>query len=225
MTLTSIQSELLIQELQKAWSGLHLFNRPYFSSLLSGKMKKGAFILSQQAFYHAVSYFSKPMCLLASRIDSAHARMQIIENLYEEHGEMKMEAFHESTFKQWLQELSPGAEENLPLVPCVDSFNSTLLGICQGAPVEKGVCSLGTIEYMFSNISKYIAETTVQLQWISRKNLVHYDLHADLDIKHSRDFFEIIDKLQQPNMASCIEGIHLGIFMFSRLYDDLHDLH
>lgn len=217
-------SETLILEAKKRWDDLNLFKRPYFSSLLNGKMTKEHFIHTQKAFYHAVSYFSRPMCLLASRIPSTSARMDLIENIYEEHGEMDPESFHENTFKKWLQRLQPGSEMELPLVPCIDSFNSALMGVSQTDPVEKGICCLGIIEYMFSHISKLLAESVVQLHWISHQNLIHYNLHADLDIKHAQDLFEIVDKLPNSNIDSCLEGIRLGSFIFARLFDDLFQL-
>ena len=217
-------SEALILEAQKTWIDLNLFKKPYFSSLLNGKMTKEHFIHTQKAFYHAVSYFSRPMCLLASRINSTSARMDLIENIYEEHGEMDPESFHENTFKKWLQRLQPGSEIDLPLAPCIDSFNSALMGVCQADPAEKGICCLGMIEYMFSHISKMIAESVVQLHWISHQNLIHYNLHATLDIKHAQDLFEIVNKLPNSNIDTCLEGLKLGAFIFSRLFDDLFHL-
>lgn len=217
-------SEALIREAQQTWADLNLFKSPYFSSLLNGKMTKEHFIHTQKAFYHAVSYFSRPMCLLASRINSTSARMELIENIYEEHGEMDPESFHENTFKKWLQRLQSGSEIDLPLAPCIDSFNSALIGVCQADPVEKGICCLGIIEYMFSHISKTIAESVVQLNWISHQNLIHYNLHADLDVKHAQDLFEIVNKLPNSNLNTCFEGIRLGSFIFARLFDDLFQL-
>lgn len=224
MTTTQNSSEALILEAQKTWADLNLFKSPYFSSLLNGKMTKEHFVHTQKAFYHAVSYFSRPMCLLASRITSTSARMDLIENIYEEHGEMDPESFHENTFKKWLQRLQHGSEIDLPFAPCIDSFNSALMGACQTDLVEKGICCLGIIEYMFSHISKTIAESVVQLNWISHQNLIHYNLHADLDVKHAQDLFEIVDKLPNSNIGLCLEGIRLGAFIFARLFDDLFEL-
>ncbi len=224
MTTTQKPSEALILEAQKTWADLNLFKSLYFSSLLNGKMTKEHFVHTQKAFYHAVSYFSRPMCLLASRINSTSARMDLIENIYEEHGEMDPESFHENTFKKWLQRLQAGSEIDLPLASCTDSFNSALMGVCQTDPVEKGICCLGIIEYMFSHISKTIAESVVQLNWISNQNLIHYNLHADLDVKHAQDLFEIVNKLPNSNIDFCLEGIRLGAFIFARLFDDLFKL-
>ncbi len=223
------QSELLIKEAERLWDQLKLFDTSYFSSLENrkGNVDRKHFFASQQHFINAVAYFSRPMSVLASRIDSTQARLQIIENIYEEHGEMHEESFHVNTFKKWLGQLNPNAskiEKNFPLEPCVDAFNSALMGTCQSSPIEKGICCLGIIEYMFSYISKFIATAVVDLGWISSENLIHYNLHAELDIKHSKDLFEIIDKISQPNISQCMEGIHLGAFIFSRLYSDLANL-
>lgn len=219
------QSNVLIQEAHKTWTHLDILSSVYFSSLISGKMEKDHFIRTQQAFYHAVSYFSRPMCLLASRMNSTFARMDLIENIYEEHGELHPEGFHEITFKTWLQRLEAGAERDLSLSPCIDAFNSALMGVCQEAPVEKGICCLGMIEYMFSYISQTIAEAVAMREWISPENLIHYNVHASLDVKHAQDLFDIVNKLPHHNKALCLEGIELGAFIFSRLFDDLYRMH
>ena len=218
------KSTLLMEHAEHLWNQLNLFETPYFSSLENGTMGREDFITSQQAFFYAVSYFSRPMSALACRIDSTCARVQLVENIYEEHGEINEELFHETTFKRFLDLLnseSSKIEKDIPLEPCVDAFNSALMGVCQSAPVEKGICCLGMIEYMFAFISKFIAETIVDHGWISSENLIHYNLHAELDIKHSRDLFEIIDKIPETRINICKEGIRLGAFIFCKLYDDL----
>lgn len=219
---TILKSKQIIKAAEDLWCQINLFESPYFYNLKNKTTPKHLFVESQCAFLHAVTYFSRPMSALASRIDSTQARLHLIENIYEEHGEMKEEFFHENTFIKWLHQLNPEtAEIEFPLKPCVDAFNAALMGTCQTAPIEKGICCLGMIEFMFAYISKFIANATVNLKWIRLENLIHYNLHADLDIKHSRELFEIIDKIPQPNSDLCMEGLQLGAFIFYRLYDDL----
>lgn len=221
---TKRHSNLLWNEAIQIWEDLDLFQMEYFSDLENGKISLEDFFQTQMAFYHAVSYFSKPMSALASRIEHTCARRKLVENIYEEHGEMKKELFHENTFEKWLQRLKPDAQVNkrsIPLIPCVDAFNKTLIGVCQIDPVEKGICCLGMIEFMFSYISKCIAESVVKNGWIEKEDLIHYDLHADLDVQHAKDLFEITDKIADPNLKICREGMRLGAFIFKRLYLDL----
>jgi hypothetical protein len=54
--------------------------------------------------------------------------------------------------------------------------------------------------------------------------LIHYNLHADLDVKHAQDLFEIVNKLANSDIGFCLEGIRLGAFIFARLFDDLFKL-
>lgn len=217
-------SERLFNEVEKLWTELNLFKTPYFLSLTDGSMSKREFIKSQKAFHLAVSYFSKPMLILASRIHSSHTRLQIIENIYEEHGEMNENEFHENTFQEWLHRLEPDhkdAEEipnNLPS----SAFNAALTGTCFSDSVEKGACCLGVIEFMFFHISKFIADAVVYRGWLSKDQLIHYNLHADLDMKHSKDLLEVVDKLPVHHINDCLEGVKFGSFIFCRLYEDLY---
>ncbi len=219
-------SEELIALADQNWKDLNLFSQRYFSTLSQKQMPLGAFLRSQEAFFFAVRCFSRSLSILASRIEVPKARLKLVENIYEEHGEMDLDASHEATFKTWLSRLNGGKKYcsvYLNLLPCVDAFNLTLFGACQFEVVEKGLACLGTIEYMFSFISKFIAESVVTNGWLREEELIHYNLHADLDIQHSKDLFDALDKIKGANLDKAKEGVALGVFIFSRLYQDLYE--
>jgi len=189
-------------------------------------MDKEVFKKAQSQFFFAVDYFSRPMAALVARLPLHSDRIDIIENIVEEHGNFCKEKYHANSFKAFLQTLGKTKEELDVLSPSavVNMFNYTLMGICaQEDPLIAIACN-GIIEYAFSDISALLAEKVVERKWVTKDKLVHYNLHADLDKKHAEEFFKIIepsmdDKEKQDKI---IIGLKLGVYIFNRLYEDLY---
>src|SRR5438445_12399406 len=78
---------------------------PYFTALYNGQMSKEDFCKSQEEFYFAVAFFSRPMAQLISRISNPHKRIDILHNIVEEHGDFNPDKFHQTTFQQFLKTL------------------------------------------------------------------------------------------------------------------------
>ena len=77
---------------------------------------------------------------------------------------------------------------------------------------------------MFSDISAWIGQETVKNEWLTEENLIHYKLHQELDIKHSDDFFRIIETPFQKsadNRYLIEQGLRLGATLFDNLYRGL----
>ena len=60
---------------------------PYFTALHDGSFEREDFIETQIQFYMAVIFFSRPMAAVAARIPSAERRVEVVRNIWEEHGE------------------------------------------------------------------------------------------------------------------------------------------
>ncbi len=199
-----------------------ILQNSFFTALQNGKMSKEQFIATQQQFYYAVAYFSRPMARLISRMDDPMQRLDILHNIVEEHGEFNPTHFHANTFKKLLTSLGCGipAEPG----PVVTAFNTALMGICTDFPTAVGIACLGSIEYAFSDISAYIGKCVVERRFIEKKNLIHYNLHAALDKEHSQEFFLLLEEAQEnPEMqAQTALGLQTGIYIFNRLYEDLY---
>ncbi len=196
----------------------------YLILLENGEMSLEAFKISQEQFYHAVNFFPRPMAALIARIPSARARMDILHNLVEEHGEFNEQAFHCTTFKRFLASLE-GSEDCQPtplISPAVHAFNNVLMGTCALDELETAIACMGMIEFTFAQISARIAEAVVQRGWVQANKLVHYKLHAKIDERHADDFFAVIEESFCTERRLPIEqGIKLGLHIFHRLYDEL----
>lgn len=198
-----------------------IMNSPYFQNLASGKMSQQEFRKSQEQFYFAVAFFSRPMAALISRISDPFLRLDILHNIVEEHGDFDSEKFHKTTFEKFLKTLGSSVDTLIQSQPGseVHAFNSALMGVCMADPVETAIACNGVIEYCFATISALIGKACIANGWIKEGELVHYCLHAELDIRHSQEFFQLLEPhLQNPDKRRDIEaGLELGVHLFDRL--------
>src|SRR5436190_13249055 len=166
---------------------------PYLQTLEDGSMTLEGFRRSQEQFFFAVSFFPRPMSALVGRIPNPKARLNILHNLVEEHGEFDEKCFHHTTFKSFLCSIGSDPEkvEAGALSPALRAFNSVLTCACVLDELEVGVACMGIIEYAFAGISEIIGTAVVKKGWVSRENLVHYALHAEIDERHAEEFFAV----------------------------------
>lgn len=200
---------------------------PYFTALQNKEFVKSDFIESQIQFYFAVTFFSRPMAALAAKIPDPKLRIEIVRNVWEEHGEGDTSKIHGTTFIELLKRLdniSPTDIDSRVLWPGVRIFNTTLVGACVLDEYLIGVGAMGMIERMFCDISAWIGQGIVHNGWISEKDMIHYNLHQKLDIKHSADFFNVLQPSwdKSPENQYYIEqGLRMGAEVFNYLYYSL----
>jgi pyrroloquinoline-quinone synthase len=201
---------------------------PYMRALTDGSMSLDGFRRSQEQFFHAVTFFPRPMAALVGRIPNPKARIDILHNLVEEHGEFNEELFHHTTFQRFLRSIGsePQKIEITPLCPALRAFNSVLTSACVLDELEVGIACMGIIEYAFAGISAIIGEAVVRQGWIRPEELVHYALHAQIDERHAEEFFAVIEpRWDDPDRRYFIkQGLELGAYAFDRLYVDLYGL-
>lgn len=206
---------------------IDILNNNYLTALKDGSMSLDRFRKTQEQFFFAVTFFPRPMAALVGRIPNPTQRLDILRNLVEEHGEFDEQAFHHSTFQQFLRSIGsdPKTLDNLFVSPAVRAFNSVLTASCVLDEIEVGVACLGIIEYAFAGISAVIGKAVVDRGWVQAENLVHYKLHAEIDERHAEEFFAIIEPLwpEKQKRYYIQQGLDLGGYIFDRLYRDMLD--
>jgi pyrroloquinoline-quinone synthase len=221
----AVRATQVTQFAEQAINDGGLRQNPYLQALKSGAMSAEQFRRTQEQFFFAVSFFPRPMAALVGRIPEPKARLDILQNLVEEHGEFREEAFHHTTFQQFLRSIGsdPGKLDALALWSCVRAFNSVLTCACVLDELEVGIGCIGVIEYSFADISHVIGQAVVNQGWVAAEKLVHYRLHAEIDRKHADDFFAIIEPAwSEPRKRYNIQqGVRMGVYIFDRLYSDL----
>ena len=204
-------------------------SNPYLTGLADGSFLKEDFIETQVQFYYAVVFFSRPMAAVAAKIPSTRLRREVLRNVWEEHGEGDVDDEHGSTFLTFLDRLAGLSERDVlkrTLWPEVRMFNTTLTGACIMDEYLVGVGVLGMIERMFADISARIGQTLVRREWLTEERLVHYKLHAELDIRHADDFFNVLRptwKKDDVNRYYIEQGLRLGAHCFDQLYRGLYN--
>lgn len=194
----------------------------FFQTLHSHEMSLKQFQKTQQQFFFAVDYFSRPMAALVSRLPEHAQRITILENIMEEHGDMDSAKYHSNTFKQFLNSIGTSMVD-IKESPIVLAFNLDLMGVSISEEPYVAIGAFGIIEYAFADISADIGTTVVERGWVEKEDLVHYSLHAKLDKKHAEEFFAIVEPhLNDPVKKDQFQrGLELGAYVFHKLYDDL----
>ncbi|MGV3663225.1 MAG: TenA family transcriptional regulator [Prosthecobacter sp.] len=202
----------------------------YFSALADGRMSREVFGRTQQQFFFAVRYFSRPLAALMARMPESALRQGLIHNLMEEHGGEERATYdpplaHDRTFWRFLEtlgmaEVMQGVREG----PVVRAFNTSLMGACLMERTEVAFGCLGVIEHAFAGISALIGEVVVKRGWVAAEDLVHYKLHAEIDEQHAADFFKRVAEAWSAGGEERLaveDGVRLGLHVFDRLYLDL----
>lgn len=202
-----------------------LLNNPYLAALAEGRMSLERFRSSQEQFFFAVRYFSRPMAALLSRMADPMQHLDLLHNIVEEHGDFRPEAFHQNTFRIFLQRIGAAdpLTQRIAMNPAVHAFNNTLMAACVHDPVDVGIACLGVIEHAFANISARIGEAAVRSGWVKSTEMVHYTLHAELDTRHAEEFFVLVEPaMADAGRRSDVEqGLALGAYAFDQLYRNL----
>ncbi|MGQ3892707.1 TenA family transcriptional regulator [Legionella sp. CNM-4043-24] len=218
----------LTQLIESILTDSNFRDNPFFSALNDGSFSKEDFLETQIQFFFAVDFFNQPMSALAAKIPTAELRIEVLRNVWEEHGEGNLEKVHGRTFIELLNRLgdiTPEDVDSRALWPEVRSFNTFLAGACVLDEYLTGVGIMGMIERMFAEISSWIGIGIVEREWLSQDRLIHYTLHSELDIKHSQDFFDILAHSWQKSREdkyAIEQGLRLGAYVFNRLYEDLY---
>lgn len=201
---------------------------PYFRALVDGSLSREDFVETQAQFYLAVIFFNRPMAALAAKIPYAALRMEVLRNVWEEHGEGDAERVHGRTFVTLMERLAGLNEQELSrraLWPEVRIFNTALAGACVLDEYLIGTATLGIIERTFCDISRLIGAAIVDRGWLKADQVIHYSLHQDLDIKHAQDFFNVLGPAWDENIENRYyieQGLRMGATLFDGLYAGLY---
>jgi len=202
-------------------------DNPYLRGLADGSFDRDDFVETQIQFYFAVIFFSRPMAAVAAKIPHPSQRIEVLRNVWEEHGEGNVRLMHGETFLELLHRLGDVSRDDVEaraLWPEVRAFNTTLVGAAVLDEFVIGVCAMGMIERMFVDISAAIGRGIVDRGFLTEDRLIHYRLHAEIDVRHSQDFFDIVRPLWDTSDEERYyieQGLRLGAYVFDRLYRDL----
>ena len=199
---------------------------PYLQDLVDGTMSLDVFRRTQEQFFFAVTFFSRPMAALVGRLPDPRQRLDILRNVVEEHGDFEEAAFHHTTFREFLSRIGSNVDrlDELELLPAVRAFNSILTAACLMDELEVGIACMGIIERAFAGVSAMIGRAVVARGWLPRERVIHYSLHAEIDVRHADEFFAVVEPAWEDEGRRYLidQGLQLGAYALDRLYRDLH---
>lgn len=178
-------------------------------------------------FYYAVENWLPHLKAFRSTLSKKNfqeAAMIIKRNIDDEEGvgavNSNLDQRHTITFLKFLFALSTN---NFPvLTESVAIFNRTLDETLQLDSIVVNAFLLGTIEYIYSDISKRIGEYCHSLGI----KQTHYELHETLDLSHATDLFEIAimvndsKDFETERYRGIQRGYNLIYFIFDNMYKD-----
>ena len=201
-------------------------SNPYLQELVDGTMSLDVFRRTQEQFFFAVTFFPRPMTALVGRLPEPRQRLDILRNVVEEHGDFDEAAFHHTTFREFLRRIGSEVDtlDELDLLPAVRAFNSILTTACLMDELEVGIACMGIIERAFASVSATIGRAVVERGWVPRDRLIHYSLHAEIDVRHADEFFAVVEPAWEDEERRYFidQGLQLGAYTLDRLYRDLH---
>ena len=197
----------------------------YFLDLIKKKITFKKFKETQVCFYDAVIFFTKPMFIIASKLNSYEQRLIILDNIMDEHGDGELSQTHGETFKQYLLSLGVLEEEilNRKQNKAANVFNKLLVKKAKEKPIYFSLAMMGIIEDRYVTITKLLSEHLIKNKWLNKDTLTHYKVHENLDVEHADSFYSLIkDRWLKPKHRKEIkEGLVFGNDLILNLYSDL----
>ena len=163
--------------------------------------------------------------MLCSRINSYSERLNILENIFDEHGNGDVKKSHGETYKQYLINL--GIEKDKikknDFHISVKNFYSKIDNVVRNDDLQKAIAMYGIIEDRYTIISSVIAKTLLKNNWLDNSKLAHYLVHEEIDMYHSKLFYDLIEKKWLDNSSNIPikEGLNLGNELILKLFNEL----
>tara|TARA_B100000945_G_C20375123_1_gene594175 strand:- start:635 stop:1297 length:663 start_codon:yes stop_codon:yes gene_type:complete len=203
-----------------------LENCIYFKDILNNKISLNMFKQVQYDFYPAVTFFSKPMLMICSKIDDYSIRWKILENIIDEHGSGIEKDNHGYTYKMFLINLGFNCDkiDFEKINQYILEFNSILMKECIENHWVKGAAMIAIMEDLYMDISKIIYKFLINNKYLEENKIFHYKLHKEVDAKHSDDMYNILStywnksELNKDIRQGLYDGNNILLKLFSNLY-------
>lgn len=176
--------------------------QPLIEKVLSHPFLKrinDATLTKEQLQYFARQYgvycqaFPRFLAAVAAAIKEDELRYPLIENLWEEHGEGKLEKSHRMLFYKFAQSLGLSKEDIRNAEPlssthiCVEY----MMNMCQEGPFLQGLGALGPgTEFFTSEEYSLIVDGLRKYDWLGEDAIEFWWIHIGLDDHHYHDMIE-----------------------------------
>lgn len=227
LSVSDVANQATILEAAALVSKAYDFNKhPYFKWVLDPETTLEEYRKTQIPFRYAIEHFSRAMTAVLAQIPNMEDRMEVYENVAEEHGEGKLEDSHRDSFMGFLRSIGVPQEDIDVECPIrMAGFYEGLLNYALTKPYEIAAALMGTIEYLHCNIAELQARALHDRFWGDYEAQYHYRLHKEIDVGHAKDLYEVCEvnwdrggELGRERMAY---AMLLAAHYLWRLFDDM----
>jgi pyrroloquinoline quinone (PQQ) biosynthesis protein C len=185
----------------------HLLNLPVLKAINSGVLNREHLLKFGLEYSSYCEAFPRMLALAASNIPDDETRMNLVENLWEEHGSGNINHSHRSLFKLFLCSLGWKSEDiPMPLLPSTIAFVEGALNYCRNANFLASMSFLGPGAEMFTHRQyEQILHGLGQNTSIDREGLEFWRVHIGCDDEHYLEMANAIARW------SHVEGYHESV--------------
>jgi len=189
-----------LEKLEKEVLEHEVFDHPFLKKLASGEYTQEGvkYVLTQ--FGNIVIPFTAAICKLMGNAPDLKSRFMLMDNLYEELGNMKYTQCHPNLYLEMLASIDVSVEafENLPTLPSIRILNNTILDAVEHRSFDIGCAWLGYGgELTIPNNFPYLVQGLKKASF-EDIDMTYWDRHGIRDQDHSDD----------ATMVLCMNTVH-----------------
>jgi pyrroloquinoline-quinone synthase len=214
----------LKQGTEKLFAEQSIEEHTFFTALKENRLSANQVKEASLQIYHVVEFFPRFIAAVLTNIPDYKMRMPLVENLYEEHGNMNEKLVHSVTYKEFLTGLGITEIEiqsSKPSFPVI-AYNRSISDLCLHYNYLEGLAALGVIEEIVARVSPIVGRYASTQYGSNNESLVHFTDHETLDVTHANEIYEVIaTQYEGDNKAVVDRGLNLGLYYHRKLYTDI----
>lgn len=181
-----------------------------------------------EQYYIYCTYFPRFLAAAAANIPDDKTRMPIVENLWEEHGEGKIELSHRILYEKFALSLGLSKEHlaNVEPLPTTQICCENLINLCHDGHFLESLGALGPGTEFFTNEEYSIIERGLKkYDFLTDEDIHFWTVHISLDEDHYSEMLEAIEPWTEKveNRFLIKSGAKKAIDLETLFWDGLED--
>ena len=178
--------------------------------------------------FHVVDAFPRFLAALLANLADYRERMDLVENLYAEHGRMHSQHVHVVTYRHFLYALGlddAHIDGSRPGVAAL-AYVRAMLALCAREQPAEALGALGVIEETVARVSPSVGRYGQRRLGGARGFGSHFSVHETLDLSHADEIYQLAaGACARGEQQAVLRGSALGFYHQTRLYTDLVAAH
>jgi len=207
-----------------------IIKHPFIQRIEDAWLNKEQLQYFVEQYYIYCTYFPRFLAAAAANIPDDQTRLPIIENLWEEHGEGKLEMSHRILYERFAASLFLSKEDlqNVKPLPTTQICCENLINLCHDGHFLESLGALGPGTEFFTN-EEYakIERGLKKYDFLTADDIYFWTVHISLDEDHYSEMLEAIEpwanNLENKYLikSGAKKAIDLEILFWDGLEDNL----